>query len=67
MLKYFTYIAGFISARFSNLYQEDECLELAKDKVMELKKHGKKEGTTLENMTGNRTCSWRHKSWHDTL
>lgn len=62
MLKYFTYIVGFISARFKNLYTEDECLELAEDKVMELKKNGKKEGATSENMTGNRTCSWTHKS-----
>lgn len=50
------YNPGFISARFRNLYQEDECLELAKDKVMELKKHGKKEGTTLENMTDSCRC-----------
>lgn len=45
------YATWFISARFKNLYKEDDCLQLAKDKVMELKKNGKKEGTTSQNMT----------------
>lgn len=68
MLKCVTYIAdNFISSYLDKLLKETDLPENTRDKVIVLNKMGENGGATPDNMTGNRTCSWRHKSRHGTI